>query len=410
MSANCRYCQSPLALELIDLGKQPLANSYLEPSSAAIASEPRYPLRIMVCETCYLVQVERSIPAETIFGDSYAYYSSYSSSWVAHAKRFTDETVERFGLDSTSMVIEVASNDGYLLQHFVARNIPCLGIEPARNCAMAARARGVESMVSFFNSDTARKLAETGIGADLTIANNVLAHVPDIEGFVASFPLVLKPRGVACFEFPHLLRMIADCQFDTIYHEHYSYLSLTIVDRILKQHGLRIFDVEKLPTHGGSLRVFACHRDAHHVETSRVSAIRQEEASSALDRPQGYRNFAARAQLIRNDLLSYIAVLRERGEHVAAYGAAAKGNTLLNYCGIGPRDIDFAVDLNPQKQGKLLPGSHIPIVPPEMLRTVRPKAVLILPWNLVDEITAENAYVREWGGRFVVASPKLREF
>lgn len=410
MSANCRYCQSPLALELIDLGQQPLANNYLEPSSAAIASEPRYPLRIMICETCYLVQVERSIPAEAIFDDSYAYYSSYSSSWVAHAKRFTDEAVERFGLDSTSMVIEIASNDGYLLQHFVARNIPCLGIEPAGNCAAAAMARGVETMVDFFNRDTARKLTETGIGADLTIANNVLAHVPDIEGFVASFPLVLKPRGVACFEFPHLLRMIADCQFDTIYHEHYSYLSLAIVDRVLTQHGMRIFDVEKLATHGGSLRVFACHRDAPHAETSRVAAVRLEEALSALDQPQGYRNFTARAQLMRNDLRNYLAEMRERGEHVVAYGAAAKGNTFLNYCGIRPRDIDFAVDRNPQKQGKLLPGSHIPIVSPEMLRTVRPNAVLILPWNLIDEITVEHAYVREWGGRFVVASPKLREF
>ncbi|MCA3556004.1 class I SAM-dependent methyltransferase [Aestuariivirga sp.] len=409
MSAPCRYCQSPLALELIDLGRQPLANSYLEPTPAAIAAEPRFPLRIMICEACYLVQVEKSIPAETIFDANYAYYSSYSSSWVAHARRFTEEAARRFGLGPDSMVIEIASNDGYLLQHFVARNIRCLGIEPAANCAEAARARGVETMVAFFNRDTARHLAGMGITADLMIANNVLAHVPDISGFVAGFPLVLKLQGVACFEFPHLLRMISGCQFDTIYHEHYSYLSLAIVDRILKQNGMRIFDVETLSTHGGSLRVFACHQGADHAETSRVAALRREETAAALDQPRGYSDFASRARLMRDDLVDYLAAMRGRGEHVAAYGAAAKGNTFLNYCGVGPADIDFVVDRNPQKQGKLLPGSHIPVAAPDVLRTARPKAILILPWNLVGEISAEHAYVREWGGRFVVASPKLRE-
>ncbi|MCA3562122.1 MAG: methyltransferase domain-containing protein [Aestuariivirga sp.] len=409
MSVPCRYCQSPLALELIDLGQQPLANSYLEPSPAAIAAEPRFPLRIMICEACYLVQVEESIPAETIFDANYAYFSSYSSSWVAHAKRFTDEAAQRFVLGPDSMVIEIASNDGYLLQHFVARNIPCLGIEPAGNCAEAAQARGVETMVAFFNRDTARHLAGTGIRADLMIANNVLAHVPDISGFVAGFPLVLKPQGVACFEFPHLLSMISGCQFDTIYHEHYSYLSLTIVDRILKQNGMRIFDVEKLSTHGGSLRVFVCLQGADHDETARVAALRQDETAAALDQPRGYRDFASRARLMRDDLLDYLAAIRKRGEHVAAYGAAAKGNTFLNYCGVGPADIGFAVDRNPRKQGKLLPGSHIPVAPPDLLRTARPKAILILPWNLVGEIAAEHAYVREWGGHFVVASPKLRQ-
>jgi len=408
MTADCRFCACPLTLELIDLGPQPLANSYLDPSPQAVAAEQRFPLRVMVCEACFLVQIEQAVPPEAIFHRNYAYFSSYSTSWVEHAGHYAAAMVERFELNALSMVVEVASNDGYLLQHFARHGIPCLGIEPAGKCAEAARARGIDTVVDFFNPDTARRLAADGVAADLTAANNVLAHVPAIAEFVAGFPVILKPDGVATFEFPHLLRMIAETQFDTIYHEHYSYLSLGVVERILAGQGMRVFDVEPLATHGGSLRVFACHGAARHGETSRVAQTRQAEAAAALDRPEGYGAFAGRAAEMRDALRLFLDDCKARGTRVAAYGAAAKGNTFLNYCRADASDIAFVVDRNPEKQGRLLPGSHIPVRDPAALRDERPEAILILPWNLAGEITAEHAYVSEWGGRFVVAAPRLR--
>lgn len=408
MTASCRHCRRPLRLELIDLGRQPLANNYLEPSAEAIAAEVRYPLRVMVCEDCFLVQVAESVPPEAIFRHDYAYFSSYSASWVAHAERYATDMIARLGLDAGSMVVEVASNDGYLLQHFAARGIPCLGVEPAGKCAEAARAKGLETVVTFFNGETAGRLAADGVAADLTAANNVLAHVPAIDDFVAGFPLVLKPEGVATFEFPHLLRMVAETQFDTIYHEHYSYLSLGFVERLMAKHGLRVFDVESLPTHGGSLRVYACHARARHEEMPGVAATREAEAAAALDRPEGYGDFARRAEGMRDALRRFLEDARADSLRLAGYGAAAKGNTFLNYCGAGAGDIAFVVDRNPQKQGRLLPGSHIPVREPAALAAERPDRILILPWNLAEEIAAEHAYVADWGGRFVVAAPRLR--
>ena len=407
MTATCRHCARPLCLELIDLGCQPLANSYLDPTPEAIAAERRYPLRVMVCEACFLVQVEEAVLPEAIFHRDYAYFSSYSTSWVAHALRYAAAMTKRFDLGAGSMVVEVASNDGYLLQHFARNGIRCLGIEPAGKCAEAARAKGIETEVAFFKEDTARRLAAQGVAADLTVANNVLAHVPAIAEFVAGFPLILKPRGVATFEFPHLLRMIAETQFDTIYHEHYSYLSLGFVERILAGHGLRVFDVEPLPTHGGSLRVFACHAAARHAETLRVAQTRAAEAAAALDRPDGYGAFSGRAAEMRDNLRRFLDRAKACGSRVAAYGAAAKGNTFLNFCRADASDIAFVVDRNPEKQGRLLPGSHIPVRDVSALRDERPEKILILPWNLAGEITAQHAYVAQWGGRFVVAAPQL---
>ncbi len=409
MTAACRHCARPLTRELIDLGRQPLANDYLAPTAEAIAAERTYPLRVMICDGCCLVQVEESVPADAIFHHDYAYFSSFSASWVAHARRYAEAMVERFGLGPNSKVVEVASNDGYLLQHFVARGVPCLGVEPAGKCAEAARTKGVDTVVEFFNRATALRLAGEGHAADLTAANNVLAHVPEIDDFVAGFGAILKPEGVATFEFPHLLRMIAETQFDTIYHEHYSYLSLGVVERVLSGHGLRVFDVEHLPTHGGSIRVFACRADARHEETAAVEEARQAERTVRLDHPDGYAEFAGRAAVMRDGLRRFLETAKARGERVAGYGAAAKGNTFLNFCGAGASDIAFVVDRNPEKQGKLLPGSHIPVRAPEALAAERPEVILILPWNLAGEITAEHAGVADWGGRFVVAAPTLRE-
>ena len=408
MTAACRHCGKPLEHELIDLGHQPLANSYLEPEQQAIADEQTYPLRVMICDGCWLVQVDESVPADAVFHHDYAYYSSYSSSWVAHAERYCRTMVERFDLGPDSKVIEVASNDGYLLQHMVAMGVPSLGIEPAGKCAEVARAKGIETHVEYFNAETATQLIREGHTADLTAANNVLAHVPNINGFAAGFPIILKPEGVSTFEFPHLLNMIDQCQFDTIYHEHYSYLSLTFVERLFTQHGMRVFDVETLPTHGGSIRVFLCHKSAKHQETKAVSATRRSEREACLDDLIGFRDFAERARTMRDDLRNFLDEANADGKTVAAYGAAAKGNTFLNFCGVNDKDIAFAVDLNPQKQDKLLPGSHIPVSSPDRLTDKKPDYILILPWNLADEISAQHAYIKEWGGRFVVAAPQLK--
>ena len=404
----CRFCGAPLTRTFLDLGQQPLANSYLTPEQLAAGREPVFPLRTRVCDACFLVQADHDVPAEAIFDAGYAYFSSFSPGWVEHARRYAEAMIERFGLGPDSLVVEVASNDGYLLQHFLARDIPVLGIEPTANTAEAARAKGVRTEVVFFNAGTGQALAARGDRADLMAANNVLAHVPDLNAFVAGFRHVLKPEGVLTFEFPHLLNLIEQVQFDTIYHEHYSYLSLLTVEQVLAAHGLRVFDVEQLTTHGGSLRLYCCHQAAGHEETDALRDLRGLEGTAGLGRPKTYDGFAARVTAVRDSFLAFLAEARDEGKVVAAYGAAAKGNTFLNYCGTTAADIVCAFDANPAKQGRYLPGSHIPVFAPEAVATTRPDYVLILPWNLKDEITRQLAYIADWGGRFVVASPQTR--
>ncbi|MBJ7409811.1 MAG: class I SAM-dependent methyltransferase [Phenylobacterium sp.] len=404
----CRFCRSPLTRTFLDLGDQPLANSYLTADQLAAGNEPAFPLNTMVCDACFLVQADHEVPAEAIFDEGYAYFSSFSPGWVEHARRYAEATVERFGLGPESLVIEVASNDGYLLKHFLAKDIPVLGIEPTANTAEAARAIGVRTDVVFFNAETGRNLAARGDRADLMAANNVLAHVPDLNAFVAGFPEVLKPQGVLTFEFPHLLNLIQLVQFDTIYHEHYSYLSLLAVEQVLAAHGLRVFDVEQLPTHGGSLRLFCCHHAAGFEETDGLRAVRAAEAAAGLNRAETYDGFTARVEAVRDSFLAFLATAKDEGKVIAAYGAAAKGNTFLNYCGVTSDQILEAYDANPAKQGRYLPGSHVPIRAPDAVKASRPDYVLILPWNLKDEIVRQLAFIADWGGRFVVASPVTR--
>lgn len=404
----CRFCRAPLTRTFLDLGLQPLANSYLTPEQLAAGNEPVFPLNTMVCDACFLVQADHEVPAEAIFDEGYAYFSSFSPGWVEHARRYAEAMTERFGLGPESLVVEVASNDGYLLKHFLAKGVPVLGIEPTANTAEAARAVGVRTDVVFFNAETGQALAARGDKADLMAANNVLAHVPDLNAFVGGFPHVLKPQGVLTFEFPHLLNLIELVQFDTIYHEHYSYLSLLAVEQVLGAHGLRVFDVEQLPTHGGSLRLFCCHKSAGHAETEGLRAVRAEEAAAGLHKPETYDGFTARVEDVRASFLRFLQDAEDDSLGVAAYGAAAKGNTFLNYCGATRDDILEAYDANPAKQGRYLPGSHVPVKSPEAVRLLRPDFVLILPWNLKDEIMTQLAFISEWGGRFVVASPTTR--
>ena len=405
---TCRYCAQPLTLSFADLGATPLANSYLSPTQEAKAAERSFPLHVMACSNCRLVQTTETVPADEIFDHDYAYLSSYSSSWVAHAKRYQQAMTSRFGLGPGNLAAEIASNDGYLLQHFVAAGIPVLGIEPAGNAAEMAEAKGVPTRVAFFNKATAEDLVAQGPKADLIAANNVLAHVPDIRDFVAGFPVFLAPEGVLTFEFPHLLNLINQVQFDTIYHEHYSYLSLLFVERLLNDAGMRVFDVEELPTHGGSLRVFACHDAAAHRQHPGVAKVRADEASAALDTDEAYQAFGARIRAVCDGFLAFLAQAEAEGKTVAAYGAAAKGNTFLNVCGVGSDRISFVVDQNPEKQDRLLPGSHVPVRGPDALDVERPDYVVILPWNLAPEISAQHARISAWGGRFVTAVPELR--
>ncbi|MDF2368199.1 class I SAM-dependent methyltransferase [Sneathiella sp.] len=403
---SCRFCHQELTRTFVDLGATPLANSYLR-EERDIAAEKSYPLHARVCVNCFLVQVEDVVPAEDIFSD-YAYFSSFSSSWVEHARRYAEKLVPQLGLDRNSLVIEIASNDGYLLKHFVAKGIPVLGIEPAANVAKSAEKVGVKTEVAFFGRETAARLAKSGLQADLMAANNVMAHVPDINDFIGGIPVLLARDGVFTIEFPHLLNLIEKVQFDTIYHEHYSYLSLLTVEKILGAHGLKVFDVEELPTHGGSLRVYACHRNASdYADTARLQSLREKESAAGLDTLAAYRNFTPRVEKVRDDLLAFLQTAKADGKKVAAYGAAAKGNTLLNYCGVGPELIEFVVDRNPEKQGTLLPGSHIPVFAPESIWDEKPDYVLILPWNLAEEISTDMAAIRDWGGRFVIPIPEL---
>lgn len=406
---DCRFCGAPLQLCLVNLGETPLANSYLPNTSDATASERRYPLCAMVCEACWLVQLDHDAPADAIFDHDYAYLSSYSESWVAHAKDYSDAMTERFNLGPESLVVEIASNDGYLLQHFLTDGIPVLGVEPAGNAASIAEAKGIPSRVMFFNSETAEALAADGVQADLMAANNVLAHVPDIRGFVGGIPKVLAPDGVVTFEFPHLANLLKMVQFDTIYHEHYSYLSLLAVEKVLASADLRAFDVEQLATHGGSLRVFACHEAASHAETWGLSNVRTNEKAAGLDGSAAYRGFTAEVEALRSDFRNALSDATALGKTVVAYGAAAKGNTFLNYCGVTMDDILAVADRNPEKQGRLLPGTHIPIVSPEDLIDLRPDFVVILPWNLKDEIAQQMSRIRDHGGRFMVVDPLADE-
>jgi 2-polyprenyl-3-methyl-5-hydroxy-6-metoxy-1,4-benzoquinol methylase len=403
---SCRHCAAPLRTTFCDLGFSPLANSYL---SRAQLQQPTqtYPLHVFVCEKCFLVQLAEFETPQEIFGD-YAYFSSYSTSWLKHAETYVATMVERLVLDEHKQVIEIASNDGYLLQYFAARNIPVLGIEPAANVARVAVEKGVPTRVCFFGSETASALKGEGIGADLLLGNNVLAHVPDLNDFVRGMKTVLKPSGVITMEFPHLLRLMQLNQFDTIYHEHFSYFSLLTVMRIFAHHELRIFDVEQLPTHGGSLRIYASHGDhLEHDETERLRALRAEELSAGLGQIDAYRGFDEQVKHTKRVLLKFLIEAKEAGKRVVGYGAPAKGNTLLNYCGIRNDLLDFTVDISPHKQGKYLPGVAIPICPPEKIREVRPDFVLILPWNLQDEIVQQMHYVRSWGGKFVVPIPQV---
>jgi SAM-dependent methyltransferase len=389
----------------VDLGMSPLCESFLE-ARQLDAMEPFYPLAVEVCGDCFLVQLKEYVKPDHIFTE-YAYFSSYSDAWLQHARDYVEMISARLGLAPASRVVELASNDGYLLQYFVAKGIPALGIDPAANVAAKAREKGVETLVAFFGEELGARLAAEGGAADLVLGNNVLAQVPDLNSFVAGIRHVLKPGGVVTIEFPHLLRLIAENQFDTIYHEHFSYFSLLTAERIFAAHGLRVFDVEELWTHGGSLRLYACHAgNAAQPTTPSVGALVGRERDAGLHRLDTYARFAEQVRETKRKLLAFLIEAKRAGKRVAGYGAPGKGNTLLNYCGIRSDFLDYTVDRNPYKHGKFLPGTHIPIFPPEKIAETRPDYVLILPWNLRDEIARQLAYVRDWGGRLVVPIPE----
>jgi len=404
---RCRHCGSQHMVPFLDLGTAPPSNSYV-----ALADRHRpelwYPLVIRTCQECRLVQTEDFADRETFFSSSYAYFSSFSTSWLKHAERYIADMQARFHLDSGSHIVEVAANDGYLLQYAKARGIPCLGIEPTTSTAVAARAKGIEIVEEFFGVEVAERLVSEGRSANLTAANNVLAHVPDINDFVRGFAVLLKPQGVATFEFPHLLNMVRESQFDTAYHEHYSYLSLTAVARLFEANGLSVFDVETTPWHGGSLRVFAQRSDTGtQPQTPSVDATLLAERDAGMLDDAFYTAFQSAAEDVRDGFLEFLIESRRAGLRVAAYGAAAKGNTLMNFAGVKPDLLSFVVDKNPAKQGLLLPGSRIPVVAEEFLKTEKPERVVILPWNLQDEIKQQLSYISDWGGKFVTAVPSL---
>lgn len=402
----CRFCGTKLEHTFVDLGMSPLCESYLS-ADHLNQMEPFYPLHVYVCESCFLVQLEAYVTPEHIF-TNYAYFSSYSDSWLAHAKTYTSEMVERFGIGASSFVVELASNDGYLLQYFVEKKVPVLGIEPAANVATVAVERGVPTLVRFFGRETARELADSGKQADLLLGNNVLAQVPDINDFVAGMKILLKPGGAITMEFPHLQRLMEENQFDTIYHEHFSYFSLLTAERIFAAHGLTLFDVEELPTHGGSLRIFVRHvEDSSKPVTSRVTDLRAREVSAGYTKMQSYSRFAEQVKETKRKLLEFLIRAKRGGKKIAGYGAPGKGNTLLNYCAIRTDFLDYTVDRNPHKQGRFLPGTHVPIFPPDRIRETKPDFLLILPWNLKDEIMKQNSFIREWGGKFVVPIPEV---
>ncbi|MET4036910.1 MULTISPECIES: class I SAM-dependent methyltransferase [unclassified Bradyrhizobium] len=404
---NCRHCAARLKLELIDLGSSPPSNAYLS-AAGLLGPEKTYPLKVMVCEQCWLAQTLDFAQADELFSAEYAYFSSFSTTWLQHAERYVADMVERFQLGPNSHVVEIASNDGYLLQYVKSRGIPCLGIEPTASTARASREKGIETLEEFFGAEIGARLAAAGKQADLMAANNVLAHVPDINGFLAGFTNLLKPGGVATFEFPHLLRLIEENQFDTIYHEHFSYLSLTALEKIFRHNGLTMFDVEELPTHGGSLRVFAQRAaSGSHAVTDRIAQLLARESAAGLSAAAGYSGFQSRAEKVKDDLLGFLVEAKRAGKRVAAYGAAAKGNTLLNFAGVRRDLIAYVVDRNPAKQGRYMPGSRIPIVEEAKLLADRPDYVVILPWNLKSEVMDQLRSAGLSDTRFVTAVPAL---
>jgi 2-polyprenyl-3-methyl-5-hydroxy-6-metoxy-1,4-benzoquinol methylase len=408
-AGQCRFCRATLRQTFADLGMSPLCESFLR-ADQLNQIEPFYPLHVYVCEHCWLVQLEAYVDPAHIFTE-YAYFSSYSDTWLRHAQTYVDTIVDRFGLNQHSKVVEVASNDGYLLQYFAARHIPVLGIEPAANVADVAIQKGIPTAVLFFGRATAQALAAEGQQADLLVGNNVLAQVPDLNSFVAGLKLLLKPHGLITIEFPHLLRLIEGNQFDTIYHEHFSYFSFITAERIFAAHGLTLFDVDELPTHGGSLRIYARHaEDPTKPVSSRVADLRAVEVAAGFTGIAAYRSFDQQVKATKRKLLEFLIAARQQGKSIVGYGAPGKGNTLLNYCGIRSDFLDYTVDRNPYKQGKFLPGTHIPILHPDAISETRPDYMLILPWNLKDEIMRQMAHIRDWGGQFVVPIPEAQVY
>lgn len=402
---TCRFCKTILQHTFVDLGMSPLCESYIEPENLN-KMEPFYPLHVYVCKNCFLVQLLEYVSPKEIFTE-YAYFSSYSDSWLKHAETYVDMVIERFKLGRNSQVVEIASNDGYLLQYFVKNAIPVIGIEPAANIAEAAKKKGIQTIVKFFGKHTAQELVAQGIYSDLLLGNNILAHVPDINDFVRGMKTLLSPSGVITMEFPHLVRLMTENQFDTIYHEHFSYLSLTTVDRIFRYHNLLLFDVERLPTHGGSLRIYACHlENAFRSITNHVAELKEEENKFGIAQLETYSNFSKQVEKTKRNLLDLLIGLKKKGKTIVGYGAPGKGNTLLNYCGIRTDFIDYTVDRNPYKQGKFLPGTQIPIFHPDKIKETKPDYIMILPWNLKQEIVLQNKYIREWGGKFVIPIPE----
>ncbi|MDD2747169.1 MAG: class I SAM-dependent methyltransferase [Acidithiobacillus ferrooxidans] len=403
---KCRHCHEPLQHVFLDLGFAPPSNAYLS-AADLLAPELYFPLKLFVCHHCWLVQTEDYAQADELFRADYAYFSSISQSWLEHAARYVRMISARLALGKDSLVMEVAANDGYLLKNFVGAGIPCLGIEPTASTADAAENLGIPILREFFGTRLAQYLTAQGKRADLIIGNNVYAHVPDINDFTAGLKAALKDSGTITLEFPHLMRLLENTQFDTVYHEHFSYLSLYTVSRIFAEAGLRVWDVEELPTHGGSLRIYGCHAEDERDTTGAVAKLLEEEDQADLRDPETYRAFQPRADRVKDDLLAFLIAQKRAGKSVAAYGAAAKGNTLLNYAGIKPDLLPYVCDAAPSKQGKFLPGSHIPILPPAVLKERRPDIVLILPWNIADEVKGQHGYIRDWGGAFAVAVPKL---
>lgn len=405
---KCRHCGTPLELVFADIGSAPPSNAYLTREGLS-APETWYPLRVLVCTACWLVQTEDHAGREELFAHDYAYFSSTSAGWLAHSRKYVEEMIARFGLGSESMAVEVAANDGYLLQYVKQAGVPCYGVEPTASTAAAAREKGIEIEQSFFGAALAARLAAEGRQSDLTAANNVLAHVPDINDFVSGFVALLKPQGVSTFEFPHLMKLVAENQFDTIYHEHYSYLSLSAVARIFEKNGLSLFDVEELPTHGGSLRAFAQRADTgKQGKTARLAACLEAEQRAGVESEAFYAGFQARAEKVKDDFTAFLIDAKRKGLKVGAYGAAAKGNTLMNFAGTRPDLIPYVVDKATAKQGRFMPGSRIPIVAPDHLDADRPDIIVILPWNIRDEVMGQLAHTRNWGARFVTAVPELK--
>jgi SAM-dependent methyltransferase len=404
----CRFCGAQLEHTFCDLGMSPLSNTFLTVEQLE-QMEPHYPLHAYVCDSCFLVQLQEIETPQHIFAEDYLYFSSYSQTWLDHARAYADRMVERFGYGPASLVVEIASNDGYLLQYFKRKNVPVLGIEPAENCARVAQQAGILTLVRFFGAVLASELKAQGKTADLLVGNNVLAHVPPLNDFVQGLKILLNPRGVITMEFPHLLNLMRENQFDTIYHEHYSYFSLYTVEQVFARQGLKLFDVERLPTHGGSLRIYAAHaEDASKAVTSQVTQLRDEEIRSGISEVQTYRGFAEQVKRTKRKLLAFLIQAKDAGKTVVAYGAPAKGNTLLNYCGVRTDFIDYAVDRSPHKQGRFLPGTRIPVFHPDRIRDTRPDYVLVLPWNIQDEVMSQMAHVREWGAKFVIPIPEVR--